>query len=162
MRILRVSSVPTGLIVADFVHASVPSAKLCLEDTVANTKGKKKKRGAKTGRNCYVTPAFSGGPQRQALRAKSKVIPNKGEQNQKWLTHSCLLRGPKEGGNVPIPNSRGHATKHGLQVPNPNSRGHATKHGLQVPNPNSRGHTKKRGLQDPNPNSRGHATKRGL
>ena len=36
----RVSSVPTGLIVADFaVHASVPSVELCLEDTVANTKG---------------------------------------------------------------------------------------------------------------------------
>ena len=44
MRILRVSSVPTGLIVADFfVPASVPSAELCLEDTVANTKGKRKK-----------------------------------------------------------------------------------------------------------------------
>ena len=30
---------------ADFyAHASVPSAELCLQDTVANTKGKKKKR----------------------------------------------------------------------------------------------------------------------
>ena len=46
MRIPRVSSVPTGLIVADFsVHASVPSAELCLEDTVANTKGKRKEGG---------------------------------------------------------------------------------------------------------------------
>jgi hypothetical protein len=44
MRIIRVSSVPTGLIVADFfVPASVPSAELCLEDIVANTKGKRKK-----------------------------------------------------------------------------------------------------------------------
>ena len=35
---------PTGLIVADlFVPASVPSAELCLEDIVANTKGKRKK-----------------------------------------------------------------------------------------------------------------------
>ena len=46
MRIPRVSSVPTKLIVADFfVHASVPSAELCLEDTVTNTKGKRKKGG---------------------------------------------------------------------------------------------------------------------
>ena len=44
MRIPRESSVPTGLIVADFsVHTSVPSAVLCLEDTVANMKGKRKK-----------------------------------------------------------------------------------------------------------------------
>ena len=46
MRIPRVSSVPTGLVVADFsVRASVQSARLCLEDTVANTKGKRRKRG---------------------------------------------------------------------------------------------------------------------
>ena len=46
MHIPRVSSMPMGLIVADFsVHASLPSAKLCLEDTVANTKGKRKKGG---------------------------------------------------------------------------------------------------------------------
>ena len=55
---------PTGLIVADFfMPASVPSACLCLEDTVANTKGKGKKGGgAKRGHNCYVTPTFSGVP----------------------------------------------------------------------------------------------------
>ena len=34
--------------------------------------------GPKRGRKCYVTPAFSG-------------IPNKGEQNQKWLPHPLLL-----------------------------------------------------------------------
>ena len=44
-----------------------------MEDTVANTKGKRKKGGAKKGQNCYVTPAFSGVP-----NAKS------GEQNQNW------------------------------------------------------------------------------
>ena len=44
MRIPRVTSVPTGLIEADFsVHASMPSAELCWEDAVANTKGKRKK-----------------------------------------------------------------------------------------------------------------------
>ena len=171
--------------------------------------GQKEKRGPKRGRNCYVTPAFSGvpnakrgeqnqkwsptkgnkirsgsltpafsraqkravmlrhpcilgDPQRQARGAKSKVVPNKGEQNQKWLIHSCLLGGPKEGKNVPNPNSRGHTAKRGLTVPSPNSRGHATKRGLGVPNPNPRGHATKRGLGVPNPNSRGHATKRGL
>ena len=40
--------------------------------------------GPKGGRKCYVTLAFSG-------------VPNKGEQNQKWLPHPCLLRGPKGG-----------------------------------------------------------------
>ena len=38
-------------------------------------------RGPKRGRKCYVTPAFSG-------------IPNKGDQDQMWLPHPCLL-GPK-------------------------------------------------------------------
>ena len=42
-------------------------------------------RGPKRGRNCYATPAFSG-------------IPNKGEENQRWLPHPCLPGGPKEGG----------------------------------------------------------------
>ena len=53
--------------------------------------------GHKTGRKCYITPTFSG-------------VPNakRGEQNQKWLPHPCLLRGPKEGRNAtsPLP-SRG-------------------------------------------------------
>ena len=54
---------PTGLIVADFfVPVSVPSAQLCLEDTVANTKGKRKKGRPKRGQTCYVTPTFSGVP----------------------------------------------------------------------------------------------------
>ena len=35
--------------------------------------------GPKRGQNCYVTPAFSG-------------IPNKGGHNQNWLPHPCLLR----------------------------------------------------------------------
>ena len=52
-------------------------------------------RGPKRGRKCYVTPAFSG-------------IPNKEEQNQKWLPHPCLLGGPEEGGNAMSPlHSRG-------------------------------------------------------
>ena len=45
--------------------------------------------GPKRGRKCYVTPAFSG-----VSNAK------RGEQNQKWLPHPCLLGGPKEGGNA--------------------------------------------------------------
>ena len=56
--------------------------------------------GPKRGRKCYVTLAFSG-------------IPNakRGEQNQKWLPHPCLLGGPKEGGNATAPlQSRGSPT----------------------------------------------------
>ena len=46
MCIPRVSSVPTGLIVADFfMHALVPSVEVCLGDTVANMKGKRKEGG---------------------------------------------------------------------------------------------------------------------
>ena len=43
--------------------------------------------GAKRGRECYVTPAFS-------------EIPNVGEQKLKWLPHTCLLEGRKEGSNA--------------------------------------------------------------
>ena len=36
------------------------------------------------------------------------MVPNKGEQNQKWLPHPCLLGGPEEGYGTPaflgIPN----------------------------------------------------------
>ena len=167
---------PTGLIVPDFfLHTSVPSVELCLEDTVANTKGKSKKggpkeggnamsslhsqgfpardtgskirsgseergtksevaasplpsRGPKRGQNCYATPAFSGipnkGEQNHKCMAASPLpsrgpkrgrkcyvtptfswIPNakRGEQNLKWLSHLCLLTGPKEGGNAMSP-----------------------------------------------------------
>ena len=47
-------------------------------------------RGPKSGWKCYVTPAFSG-------------VPNKGEQNQNWLPQPCLLAGPKEGGSAMSP-----------------------------------------------------------
>ena len=56
-------------------------------------------RGPKRGRKCYIAPAFSG-------------VLNKGEGNQKWLPHPCLLGGPKEGGNAMSPlHSRGSPTK---------------------------------------------------
>ena len=49
----------------------------------------------KRGRKCHVIPTFSG-------------IQKKGEQNHKWLPHSCLLGNPKEGGNATPPlHSRG-------------------------------------------------------
>ena len=54
-------------------------------------------RGPKKARKCYVTPAFSGVAQRHARGAKSEVVPNKEEQNQKWLAHTCLLDSLKEG-----------------------------------------------------------------
>ena len=48
-------------------------------------------------------PCILGDPQRQARGARSEAVPNKGEGNQKWLPHPCLLRGPKEGGNATSP-----------------------------------------------------------
>ena len=73
MCILRVSSLPTGLVFADFfVPASVPSAEVCLEDTIASTKGKLKKVGAKRLAELLRHPYLLGGPQRQARGAKSK------------------------------------------------------------------------------------------
>ena len=125
MRVPRVPSVHAELIVAGFlVHTSVPSAELCLEDTVANTKGKRKKGGAPnqksptSGPNGYITPADSMGSQHIAYHE---------------LT-------------APNPNSSGRATKRALRVPNPNSRGHTTKRALRVHSPKSRGHATKRAL----------------
>ena len=139
MCILRVSSVPIGIIVAHFfVHASVPSTELCLEDTIANTEGKRKKGGRKSelaastlpsrapkrGRNCNVTPAFSGVPNAKrgekirigcpnpafsGAQTRAELLRNpcilegpqrqaRGE-NHKWLPHPHLLGGPKRGRN---------------------------------------------------------------
>ena len=44
-------------------------------------------QGPKRGRKRYITPPIS-------------VVPNKGEQNQKWLPHPCLFKGPKGGSNA--------------------------------------------------------------
>ena len=56
-------------------------------------------RGPKRGQKCYITPAFP-------------WVPNKGDQNQKWLPHPCLLGGPKEGANATSPlHSHGSPTK---------------------------------------------------
>ena len=82
-------------------------------------------RGPKRGQDCSVTPAFSGIPNaKRGEQKKSVVVPNKGEQNQKWLPHPCLLGGPKEGGNARSPlHSRGSPTpsagsKKSRMVPN--------------------------------------------
>ena len=50
-------------------------------------------------RSGYLTPAFSGAQKRVERLRHSCIlrIPNKGEQNQKWLPHPCLLGGPKRG-----------------------------------------------------------------
>ena len=42
-------------------------------------------QGPKRGLKSYVTPAFAG-------------IPSKGEQNQEWMPHACLPRGPNKAG----------------------------------------------------------------
>ena len=69
-------------------------------------------RGPKRGQDCSVTPAFLGIPNaKRGQKKKLVVVPNKGEQNQKWLPHPCLLGGPKEGGNARSPlHSRGSPT----------------------------------------------------
>ena len=57
-------------------------------------------------------PYMMGDPKRQERGAKSKVVPNKGEQSQNWLPQRCLLGGPKEGENGTSPLlSRGSPTK---------------------------------------------------
>ena len=53
--------------------------------------------GARKSAEMLCHSCILGDPQRQARGAKSEVVPNKGEQNQKWLPYPCLLWGPKEG-----------------------------------------------------------------
>ena len=65
----------------------------------------------KRGRKCYVTLAFSG-------------TPNKGEQNQKWLPHSCLAEDPKQVGNATSPL---HSQESGIAMSTMHSRGSTTK-----------------------------------
>ena len=68
---------PTELIVANFfVRASLPSAELCLVDTVANTKGKRKRGGresevAHKWAGWLHNPCRLGGPQR--FKAGDKI-----------------------------------------------------------------------------------------
>ena len=74
MRILKVSSVPNGLIVANlFVHVSVPSAKLGLEDLQTQTaKGKK---GAQKRAESLCHAQSLEGPQRPSGGSKIKSNP---------------------------------------------------------------------------------------
>ena len=92
---------PTGLIVADFfVHASVPSAELCLEDTVANTKGKRKKGGLKQG-GIAMPPLHSRGSPTPSVGSKIKSDPQqKGTKSE--VADSILPSwGPKGGRKCP-------------------------------------------------------------
>ena len=67
--------------------------------------------GAQKRAKMLPNPGILGDPQPQAWGAKSEVVPNKREQNQKWLPHPCLLGGPKERGNATSPlHSRGSPT----------------------------------------------------
>ena len=63
----------------------------------------------KRGQKCYVTPAWSG-----VHNAK------RGEQNQKWLPHPCLLGGPKKGGNAlpPLPSQGAPMPSKGSKITN--------------------------------------------
>ena len=53
-------------------------------------------RGPKAGGNA-MSPCILGDPECVARGPKSEVVPNKGEQNLKWLPHPCLLGGAKIG-----------------------------------------------------------------
>ena len=46
--------------------------------------------GTERGQKCYITPSFSG-------------LPNKGGQDQNWLAQPCLFKGTKVGGNAMSP-----------------------------------------------------------
>ena len=75
MCILKVSSGAPGLIVADFfVHASMPSAELGLEDTGANTKGERKKGGPEECGNA-TPPLHSRGPQQRGTKLEVAASP---------------------------------------------------------------------------------------
>ena len=54
----------------------------------------------KRGQKRYVSLAFSGIPNANRREKKMGRVRDKGEQNQNWLPHPCLLKGPKEGGNA--------------------------------------------------------------
>ena len=71
-------------------------------------------KGDKIGSGC-LTSAFSGAQKRAEMLRLPCILGDpqtKGGQNQKWLPHPCLLRGPKEGGSATSPlHSRGSPTK---------------------------------------------------
>ena len=81
-------------------------------------------------------PCILGDPQQRG--AKSELVPNKGEENQKGLPHFYLLGGPKEVGNAmsPVP-SRGCSTKWSTIRSGPQQRG--TKSEVAASPPASRG-----------------------
>ena len=93
MCIPRVSSVPTRLIVANFfVHASVTSAELCLEDTVANMKGKRKKGETKSEMSHKWTQwlhkpcRVHGSPTHRLAWIASPYPELKGPHNKAWIS----------------------------------------------------------------------------
>ena len=53
-------------------------------------------------RSGYLTPALSGAQKRAEMLLNPCILrgPPQKIQNQKWLAHLCLLRGPKDGGNT--------------------------------------------------------------
>ena len=78
----------------------------------------------KIGRKCYVTPEFSG-----------VHITERGEQNQKWQPHPCLVGGPKECGNATSPlQTRGPQRQaHGAQAKVLPNKGNKTRSGYLTP-----------------------------
>ena len=119
--------------------------------------------GPTSGRKCYITPAFSGvpnkgdkikgGPQvggNATSPLHSRGSPKKGGQNQNWMPNPCLLGGPQVGGNATSPlHSRGSPKKGGQ---NQNWRGPQV--GGNATSPlHSRGSPKKGGQNQRGPTS---------
>ena len=92
--------------------------------------------GPTSGRKCYITPAFSGVPNKgDKIKVGPQVggnatspkhprgSPKKGGQNQNWMPNPCLLGGPQVGGNATSPlHSREFPKKGGQNqnwMPNP-------------------------------------------
>ena len=84
MRNPRILSTPTKIIVADFfVRASLPFVELCLEDTAANTKGKRKQgerdsEVAHKWAQCLHNSYRLGGPQRFKVGDEIRKGPQTG------------------------------------------------------------------------------------
>ena len=76
-------------------------------------------------------PCILGDPQKRG--ARSEVVPNKGEQNQKWLPHPCFLSGPKEDRNaMPPVHSQRSRKKQGKTKSGPQTKGNKIRCGYNT------------------------------
>ena len=73
--------------------------------------------GTKIIRGC-LTLAFSGAHNGAEMRRHPCIPgdPQKGDQNQKWLPHRCLVEGPKGGGNATSPLHSSGSSTNGCKI----------------------------------------------